>query len=400
MKNVLFGWALSLLSTTALAAPQGSGARNMAMGGVGVASSHHSAAGFTNPALLSHFASTDDISLVAPFFEGVVADGDQLLDGVERFQNTLTEIQTLLEMGDPASILEADALRPVLAQDLLSLDGRALDGGLSTGLSVSLPSDGFALAVVVRGYVDGQAFPIIDPADVAIITDPFGTPTDLDNLGSEAVVLAAGVQEVGLTVSHKFEVRGRPLSVGITPKVQRVETFNYAVSLQSFDNTAALDDFTDGIYRQDETNVNIDLGVAFEPIPFLTVGLAAQDLVGRKIDTVVTGGRSFSYELGPRLIGGVAFRSAFFTVALDADLLKKARFDRADDTRAIRAGAEFDAFGWLKVRAGISHDLEDTRADLFSAGVGLAPFRVFNLDLVGVLGEDSAGGGLQISITI
>ena len=370
------------------------------MGGVGVASSHHSTAAFTNPALLSHHGKNEDFALVLPYFEAISEDQDHLLDSLDAFQDTLTQIQTLLDLGDLDSILAANAMRPTLAQQLGDLDGRTLEGGLSTGISVSLPSEGFALAVMARAYVDGQAFPDIDDGDEAIILDPMSTSVDLENLASEGVVIGAGVVEVGLTSSYKFDVFGRPLSVGVTPKIQRIETFNYAASVSSFEDGNAFDDLTDDVYRRDEMTLNVDAGLAFEPIPFLTIGLAGQDLVSQEIDTVLTSGRMFTYELGPRLVGGVAFRSDWFTLAADVDLLVKKRFNRLDNTRFIRGGAEFDAFGWLKVRAGISHDLEGTRTDILSAGVGFAPFKVVNLDFVGLVGDNSAGAGITISLTL
>ena len=394
--------ALAFVATLSTPAPaQGSGARDRAMGGVGVASSHYSTAGFTNPALLSHYGKRDDVGVVMPFFQAIGEDQDQLLDALDEFQDTLTRMQDLLDAMDFAG---ANALRPVLAAQLAGLDGRTAQTGLGAGLAVSLPSDGLALAVVARSYVDGQVFPVIDPADVTTINNSVDSG-DFDNLLSEAVAIAAGIVEVGLTSSYRIDLLGRPLSIGVTPKIQRIETFNYAASVSTFDDDNAFDDITNSVYRQDETSVNVDAGVAFEPVPFLTIGLAGQDLVGTEVDTVLTNGRTFTYELGPRLVAGVAFRSSWFTVAADVDLIERKRFDPgttnpADDTQTVRGGAEFDAFGWVKVRAGVEHDFEDTRADVFSAGLGFAPFQVLGLDVFGLLGDDSAGAGLQLSLTL
>jgi len=392
--------AIAFLALAALASPalaQGSGARDRAMGGVGVASSHHSTAGFTNPALLSRAGKRDDFALVLPYFEAASEDQDQLRDALDAFQDTLDQVETLLEMGDFPG---ADALRPTLAQQLNELDGRTVEVGASTGIAVSLPSESLALAVIARAYVDAQAFPSIDPADTAVILDPLSTPTDLENLASEGVVIGTGVMEVGLTSSYAFELFGRPFSIGVTPKIQSIETFNYAAGISTFDGDNALDDLTDDTYRRDTMTVNVDAGVTFDPVPFLTIGIAGQDLVQQEIDTVMTSGRQFTYELGPRVVAGAAFRSEWLTVAADFDLLTKERFNRLDGTRFVRLGAELDAFGWLKVRAGVAHDLEETRTDVYSAGLGFAPFKTVNFDLVGAIGDNSAGAGVQLSLTL
>ncbi len=376
---------------------QSFGARNKAMGGTGVASSHYKDAGFTNPALLTRFSADSDVAVVLPFISFVGSDEDELVDGLEDFQDTLEQVQDFLDMGDPAS---ANALRPTLAQQLQDLDGRSADILFDGGFSVAIPSDNLGIALVGRSYVDGQLFPAIDANDVTVILDPGSTSADLDNLGSEAVAVAAGILEVGLAVAHEFKLLGRPLSVGVTPKFQRIETYNYAISVQDFDDDDALDDFDDDVYRDDETIFNVDAGVAFEPIPTVTVGLAGRNLISDEFDTVVTNGRAFTYELDPAVTLGAAFSTGLFTVTADVDLTETSGFDGNDGSRFVRGGVELNAFNWGQLWGGYFHDLEDERTDLFSAGVGIAPFGVVHLDLVGLLGEDSAGAAFQLSVTL
>ena len=62
-------------------------------------------------------------------------------------------------------------------------------------------------------------------------------------------------------------------------------------------------------------------------------------------------------------------------------------------------GLEYDAFGWLQLRGGYSVDLEDTQPELLHVGLGFSPFGVVRIDIVGLLGEDSAGAGLQLFLT-
>jgi hypothetical protein len=70
------------------------------------------------------------------------------------------------------------------------------------------------------------------------------------------------------------------------------------------------------------------------------------------------------------------------------------------ETQFARLGAEFNAFDWAQMRVGFRTDLEDTRDDLYTLGLGLSPFDVFHLDLTGFIGEqDTYGGLVEIRLT-
>lgn len=64
---------LIALSGTAHSATTYMEARNDAMGGTGVASSHYGTAALANPALLTHFGASDDFSLILPSVGAQVA---------------------------------------------------------------------------------------------------------------------------------------------------------------------------------------------------------------------------------------------------------------------------------------------------------------------------------------
>lgn len=66
---------LIALSGTAHSATTYMEARNDAMGGTGVASSHYGTAALANPALLTHFGASDDFSLILPSVGAQVSTG-------------------------------------------------------------------------------------------------------------------------------------------------------------------------------------------------------------------------------------------------------------------------------------------------------------------------------------
>ena len=388
---------LLLVAATLPLTAQSSGPRDRAMGGAGVASSKPFNAPFVNPALLTGASDALDVGLVVPFVEALGRDEDELVDAVEAFQDTLEQIQAFIDAGD---FVSANNLRPTLANQLSGLDGRMLDVDADVGVSVVLPVEPVRLGVSFRSYVDGRAFPVVDPADIVTINDPMSTSADLDNLQSEAVLIAAGVAEVGFTAAFETSLVGLPLSIGVTPKFQSVETFNYARSVVDFEDDDAFSDFDDEIYRQSDENFNLDAGVSMNVTPMVTAGLALTNIFENSYDTVATGGRTFTYDIEPRATAGVALRGAGFTVTGDLDLTKTTRFAGVAESQFARVGAEYDLSGWLQLRAGFAHDLEDMQQDVLSAGLGISPFEVVRFDVVGLLGDNAYGAGFQLSVTL
>lgn len=397
LRTVVSGFALGavLLATPSWA--QSSGARDRAMGGTGVASSKPFTAPFVNPALLAHATDALDVGLVVPFVTLVGRDEDELIGAIEDFQDTLQQVQAFIDGNDPAS---ADALRPTLANQLAGLDGRMLDFDADAGVSVVLPFDELRLGVSMRSYVDARGFPSIAANDITVINDPNSDSADLDNLQSEAVVIAAGVTEVGFTVAFDLLLLGLPLAVGVTPKFQSVETYNYARSVVDFDDEDALDDFDDPGFRRSDENFNVDAGLALKLTNAVTAGLSVTNIVANSYDTVTTNGRMFTYEIEPKATAGVALQGAGFTLTGDLDLTTTTRFAAVTESQFARVGAEFDLAGWLQVRAGFAHDIEGEQADLFSAGLGISPFEVVRFDLVGLYGDNAYGAGFQLSVTL
>lgn len=79
--SLVYFSVLIALSGTANAATTYMDARNDAMGGTGVASSHYGTAALANPALLTHFGASEDFSLILPSVGAQVSDPDHLQKG-------------------------------------------------------------------------------------------------------------------------------------------------------------------------------------------------------------------------------------------------------------------------------------------------------------------------------
>ncbi|MCT6953345.1 conjugal transfer protein TraF, partial [Salmonella enterica] len=79
-------------------------ARNDAMGGTGVASSHYGTAALANPALLTHFGASDDFSLILPSVGAQVSDPDHLQNGVDDVKDAWDRYDNELSPGSAADL--------------------------------------------------------------------------------------------------------------------------------------------------------------------------------------------------------------------------------------------------------------------------------------------------------
>ncbi len=390
--------SLAALAAATTANAQYFEARNSGMGGVGAASSSYLAAGWANPALLTSSESSDTFGMILPAFGARTYDESGLITDLEDFVDSFAAVQS-----NPAPTV-ADFTG--LANQLQALSGRRANNDIGGGFVLALPSEDFAWSLHARTFADVQFFATIDGADVTSIQNlnP-GDPLALAN--SEARVVGISVSEIGVSFAKRFDLAGFAMSLGVTPKYQRVDTINYAVSAENFD----VDDFDEDPYVNDAGEFNLDAGIAIEPgVPGLTVGLMARNLRELEFETVTTAGQSLVYELSPQATLGVAWQLGALTLAADADLLTLERFRdtnvvaagqaAVDDVQLIKFGAEVDVLGWLQLRGGYEYDVEDTLDGAISAGLGLSPFDVLHIDVAGTYVDDeSYGGVVQLSLT-
>lgn len=379
---------IPVLLTTGLLSAQGFYARNDAMGGARVASAHYLVAGAANPALLTRHDDGQRFGLVIPNFGVVADDEDELIDAIDDFQAEVDRVQGLL---DTASATPADL--NLLAARLANLDGRTARLGLGGGLAFTKADRKLAFSIYINSEVDAFVTPNIVPGDITAIQTAT-VSADLDNLNSEGRIIGVGITDVGLALATSFDLPGMQIAVGVTPKFQRVDTYNYSININNFDDN----DFDDSQYRNDDTGFNVDLGAAVMFDNGITVGLVGRNLAKEEYVTELVGATQFTIEIEPVYALGVAWDLGRFLVTADVDLTETERVAGAE-FREIRGGVEFDA-GIIALRGGIVHDTEDTRDDLYSAGIGLNIGGLWRLDLTGISNLDSSYGfSLQNSFT-
>ena len=377
-------------------------ARNSAMGGVGVASSKYKAAAFANPALLTRFGEDDDFGVLLPAVGAFANDPTDFVDDVDVFVDEFDRIQQQFDAAAVPTQGELDAL----ANQLRGLDGRELTADVGFGFAVAMPSDKLAWALHIKSYGDVTTFAEVDPTDAQAIEDAATTGVLNDTLRSKGRALGVVKTEAGISLATQYEVGGMPLSVGITPKYQRIDTINYGVNLESYDD----DNFDADEFMNDDGAFNLDAGVALETSNGFVFGLMARDLIATDYESTTTLGENFLYEIGPSMTVGAAWTYGWLTLASDLDLLAQERIKEPaggigsvgleDDVQMWGIGAEFDLAKWVQLRAGYQTDLKDYLDDAITAGAGFAIFDTFHIEVAGMyIDDNSLGAVAQLSFT-
>lgn len=403
--------ALLSLSAVAAASPNTHDARSRAMGGTGVASSDYLSALFQNPALLTNFDESDDFGLMLPTVGVFVSDPDDMIDKTEEFVDEFDDLEDQVNAIDDLADLtqpQIDALRAdlnSLADTLESLDNRVLQFDVDAGLGFANPSKDLAWGILVQTHVSARAFVSVSDADVTAIREaadgdsgpPDGLPTDLS---SNARVSAGGIADYGVALATTLDLGGTEIAVGVTPKVQVLQTFNYVVDANEFDSDDSESDFDNEANRNEKEGFNIDAGASMAIGEELTVGLVLRNLIERELESERRFGRKFTYQVQPRATAGVAWATGAWTLTADLDLNETKEFKEIaiPASRFVGVGAEL-AGSWAQLRAGYRMDTENVYEDVLTGGIGLSPFDVFHIDLTGMVGDQTYGAALQLSWT-
>lgn len=398
-----------LASQTASAANSWTEARNDAMGGTGVASANYGSGVLINPALLAKSQPDDDITVIFPAIGGQISDKDNLrdkiddvTDDVNNYRRSLDNINPLdLFVPGSAGYRQVSTAAGDLADQLESLKGKTASAKAGGGLAVSIPNDVLAVAFVAKANARARVSSSIDQGDIDTLRGVEAVPSsilavDPDNLKSKGFGRAAIVSDYGVAVARQFDLGGVPVSVGVTPKLQKTWLYNYTVSIYDFNS----DDINSSRYRNDDTGFNVDAGLAADFGEHWTVGLSGQNLFSRDIDTKEVAGIRDTYQIRPLVTAGVAWQNDLLTLSADGDLTETKGFKSEENSQYVGVGAEVRPLDWLAVRAGYRADVKNNDSNVFTGGVGFAPFNRVHLDLMGLYGEDETwGAGAQVSVT-
>ena len=342
-------------------------ARGNAMGNTGVATADYLTAPFYNPALTSSYKEEDDFGIFVAVGLGV-NDTDETYNTIDDFSAFVDEVDDVSGTGTAQDI---ETVKDYLDE----LDGNQLSVNLGVGVAIALPTKALSTNVFVRSY--GEVFATIDTVESTTVSDWNEASDAFDN--STVELLSFGYAEVGLALAKEFKIAGERISFGISPKYQYMTTYGKYAYIDDYD----LDDFSDSSISK--SAINVDLGATWFKGNF-RAGIAAKNLIPQEIGIEYTDANNYSasdvYNLDTQVTIALAYSSDYFTAAVDADLTKQTRFKNMDDdTQFVRFGLEGNAWGWAQLRAGYEIDLQDTYDNTITAGIGLSPFDLINVDI-------------------
>jgi len=284
---------------------------------------------------------------------------------------------------DASSTAELDAA-------LNKLDGNQANVELGGVVAFALPNQFVAANLFAKAYTESFATPNV-----------YTTGSDADKIELSTVeAVSIGVTEVGLSLAKYQTFMGQHISFGITPKIQRIYTYNYVASVNDYDLSDVREN-SDG-----ETAFNMDAGALWFFGPF-RVGVAATNLISRDIETkdttktlTSTGGAmhqvggKYTYQLEPVYTIGAGIVSDYFTLSVDYDLNETEKFTSFDDNeQMIRIGTEVDLLRQLKLRGGYYKNLAYSDSEgTVTAGIGLSPLNLFQLDISANYTNENAMG--------
>ena len=363
--------------------------RALAMGGAGVAVASSVNAVFYNPAILSTYSVLKEKAHNQAFSFPITSIRlssalETLIDQRNiNYESNITEsINTYNANQGPttaqAALTEINSLNNILgyANNLLMLDA-------SASLVVAVPSQyqGGAFFVSHRGVGDGQLN--IPAADIALLNDyqealqfaisgegdphnelytdgNLGNPTG--NISAEANARFAVITELGIGLSRQLKVFGSDYSVGITPKMVQVTTYDYHRTIT--DNVQDKEGTKD-----DDWQANLDVGVLKKISARWRVGLVAKNLIERRYPSAT----GEDLTISPQWRLGVAHYTPLITYTVDLDLLANDGVYPGNASQFLLSGMEIKQ-GLLRYRLGYRHsiDHQGPREDgVFSVGLGL-----------------------------
>ena len=383
----LVSLSVSLLSANAIADNYAIEARGDGMGGVGVVAGNFLTGSFYNPAITAIYRRNDDLGMIIPSFGGQFRNEDDLV-------GDLKDIASLLDKAiatGPSNEAEIESKLKSLKNSTASLE-------LGGVVSIAIPNQFVAANLFGKAYA--ESFAQIDSYNSATGLTPSAINAELSGLDAVGI----GVTEVGLSLAKYQTFLGQHISFGITPKLQRLYTYVYRANLNNYE----FKDIRDN--GAGETMFNFDAGFLWFYGP-VRVGFSALNLVSRDIKSQTLEGTtvvskidssqsrvfnpvSFDYQMRPQYTVGAGLVGDYASISVDYDLREEEKFTNfKDNSRMLRVGGELDIMRQLKLRAGWNKNLVyDDREDTITAGIGLSPLNLFQLDLAASYTNKNAMG--------
>ncbi len=375
-------------------------ARNDAMGGAGVASSDFVSAAFVNPALIGQ-GSHDYIGVILPAIP-FTTDGNTKYaptalgihtETSTEFISAVDQLKTASENYDESASL---ANGQAYISALNNIDGQRMSADIGSGFALALPSRGLSIAFFGNSYTSNMLTVKVSQSDIdAIINNSLG-----DDKDSAINVAGVAISDLGLALAMNWGADIAKVSIGVSPKYQRIDTYSYDIELDENGLREFEKAFSDGLNEQ--SHFNFDAGIAVDFAETFRIAVSGRNLIEKELDLTTTAYKGMnlptedlSFKLEPLVTAGVALHHQYATVTAEMDLNDAMGFESNIDSRFARAGVEVNMFDYIQLRAGVRHDLNDVKDDIYTLGIGISPAALIHIDVAATLSKDGAYGVYQ-----
>lgn len=400
--------------------------RAMAMGGTGVSAGSTSSAAHFNPALLSvaRRKSATALEITAAVR---ASDPQDLVDDADRVESAFNGVEDALDKfnaGPTGNTPQRRAAAGELATALgpfrdvfRTVSNKSLElNAFASPLTIAVPGKDLGWAVYGAARADAGARFIFAPGDDAMLEryqtaarnyntsgsnadltalcaeggDSSGTSCKLEDpdFASHIDVRGVVVREIGMSFSREFHGRSMNWAFGITPKYQKVSTFDYSVNPQDEEDIDA------DTGRKDYSSFNFDLGIAKDMGSGFRAGVVGKNMISRSYTTVLDN----KIELKPQYRLGLSHHSSWTTIAVDVDLNKAKPLAFEQESQFYGLGLEFDAWNFLQLRIGYRGDLKGNYDGIPSVGFGLSLVWLHLDAAVARRGNDEVMGTVQLGL--
>ncbi len=399
--------ALAFAADGVLAAPFDSpDPRSFAMGGTGVAAGTSDNASFLNPALLAMKRDRSRLSIGLPIVSARLLEQGDVIDAIDDFDesNPIGQFEDALDAFNEGDMNAArqgliDAGNGLISS-LESISDKLLHIEGNAAVAVAMPGEGLGVSVFANSHILGGALGSFSEEDrdqiQQVIDAAAGSnaiPDPVDDFTSSMRAVFMVLTEVGVSFAHKFDGLGG-FAVGVTPKLLKVETYDYSFVGNEIDDIDI--DIDQG--KRSDSDFNIDVGIARDFGLGWQAGVTVKNLISREY-TTAAGNR---LKLEPMARAGIVHQPPFMswiTLAADVDLTENQPAGFDNKSRYLGLGAEFNLLRTLQLRVGYRRNLSELPSDLdenlYSAGVGFSPLGV-HLDLALAGNSNDIGGAMRL----
>lgn len=221
---------------------------------------------------------------------------------------------------------------------------------------------------------------------------PTGTQ-DIDNAQLGFTAAGFTLAEVPIAYAYTFNTPIGDLSAGVALKFM---TSSFLRVNEKFDSSFTADKLMDSLSdiltsrNQSSSNFSLDLGLLYEPIKSLSIGI-----VGKNLTNPTFSFGDDKIKVRPQARLGIGYElTKHITIAADADLTNNDVLSFSDTKlQSQKIGTGLDvAFTFFDVRAGVAKDLRQDNGVILSAGLG------FGILDIGVAASTSRGefNGMKI----